>query len=53
MATARTAVRPPARGHARAAAPRPGWMLAALLGAMFLGSVDIAVANPILVGWPE
>jgi MFS family permease len=45
MATAGTAVRPPIDEHARAAAPRPGWVLAALLGAMFLGSVDIAVAN--------
>lgn len=45
MATARTAVRPPTDEHARAAPPRPGWVLAALLGAMFLGNIDIAVAN--------
>lgn len=45
MVTARTAVRPQAGAHARAAPPHPGWVLAALLGAMFLGSVDIAVAN--------
>lgn len=45
MVTARTAVRPQAGAHTRAAPPHPGWVLAALLGAMFLGSVDIAVAN--------
>jgi hypothetical protein len=45
MATARTAARPQARDDAQYAPPRRGWMLAALLGAMFLGSVDIAVAN--------
>ena len=26
-------------------ASRPGWALAALLGAMFLGNVDVAIAN--------
>jgi MFS family permease len=45
MVTARTAVRPQAGARTRAAPPHPGWVLAALLGAMFLGSVDIAVAN--------
>jgi MFS family permease len=45
MATVRTAVRAPAGEHAHAAAPRPAWALAALLGAMFLGNVDIAIAN--------
>jgi predicted MFS family arabinose efflux permease len=29
----------------RAAVPRPAWGLAALLGAMFLGNVDVAIAN--------
>ena len=45
MAAAQTAVRPPADAHASAAEHRPGRVLAALLGAMFLGNVDIAVAN--------
>jgi MFS family permease len=45
MTTARTAVRPPAGEYSRAASPHPGWVLAALLGALFLGNVDIAVAN--------
>ncbi len=45
MAAAQTAVRPPPGAHARAAEHRPAWSLAALLGAMFLGNVDIAVAN--------
>jgi MFS family permease len=45
MATAGTAVRPRAGEHARPAPPRTGWVLASLLGALFLGSVDIAVAN--------
>ena len=43
--TARTAVRPRTDERTRAAPRRPEWMLAALLGALFLGNVDIAVAN--------
>lgn len=42
----------PSVGHARAT--RPAWALTALLGAMFLGNVDVAIANiaapPIRVG---
>jgi MFS family permease len=30
---------------AQAAGPHPAWALAALLGAMFLGNVDVAIAN--------
>ena len=45
VAAAQTAVRPPPGAHARAVGRRPAWSLAALLGAMFLGNVDIAVAN--------
>ncbi len=45
MATVHAAVRAPAGEHTPAAAPRPAWALAALLGAMFLGNVDIAIAN--------
>lgn len=42
QAGARPAGRPGAR---HAAAARPAWALAALLGAMFLGNVDVAIAN--------
>jgi MFS family permease len=45
MVIARTAVSAAAGRHKPAAMPHPGWALAALLGAMFLGNVDIAIAN--------
>jgi predicted MFS family arabinose efflux permease len=45
MATASTAARPRAGDEVRQAPARPGWVLAALLGAMFLGNIDVAVAN--------
>lgn len=35
----------PERPAARPASRHPGWVLAALLGALFLGNVDVAIAN--------
>jgi MFS family permease len=45
-AIAQAGTRPAGRpGAVRAAAPHPAWALTALLGAMFLGNVDVAIAN--------